>query len=137
MAVAVTKNIKFGGTYTYDDAFESRASADLTIRFARLYTNEKRQDVQKLPVITGLSSSPSNRDVRVHDDVDDSKMIKMAPGHDTCPLGYVNTSGRTCVTPLDLDVAPSNGQACKAGWINIGAGYCKKNEGPALLSLNP
>ena len=58
------------------------------------------------------------------------KEIPKAPGHDQCPLGYVNTLGTTCVSPIDYEVAPTNGEACKEGWMNIGAGYCKKKKGP-------
>ena len=67
LAVAVTKNIEFGGTYTYDDAFESRASADLKIRFGGPAKTAQRRNVQQLPVINALASTPGNRDVRVHD----------------------------------------------------------------------
>jgi len=58
------------------------------------------------------------------------KEIPKAVGHDQCPLGYVNTLGTTCVSPVYYEVTPTNGQACKAGWMNIGAGYCKKKKGP-------
>ena len=54
------------------------------------------------------------------------KEIPKASGHDQCPLGYVNTLGTTCVSPIYYEVAPTNGKACKSGWMNIGAGYCKK-----------
>ena len=54
------------------------------------------------------------------------KEIPKAPGHDQCPLGYVNTLGSTCVSPIYYEVAPTNGKACRSGWMNIGAGYCKK-----------
>ena len=57
------------------------------------------------------------------------KEIPKAEGHDQCPLGYVNTLGTTCVSPIYYEVAPTNGEACKEGWMNIGAGYCKK-KGP-------
>ena len=63
----MTKNIEFGGTYTYDDAFESRASADLTIRFGSPKTSAEHKEAQKLPVVNSLTASPGNRDVRVHD----------------------------------------------------------------------
>lgn len=56
------------------------------------------------------------------------KEIPKAPGHDQCPLGYVNTLGTTCVSPIYYEVAPTNGEACKEGWMNIGAGYCKKKK---------
>ena len=58
------------------------------------------------------------------------KEIPKAEGHDQCPLGYVNTLGTTCVSPIYYEVAPTNGEACKEGWMNIGAGYCKKKKGP-------
>ena len=58
------------------------------------------------------------------------KEIPKAEGHDQCPLGYVNTLGTTCVSPIYYDVAPTNGKACLSGWVNIGAGYCKKKKGP-------
>jgi len=54
------------------------------------------------------------------------KEIPKASGHDQCPLGYLNTLGTTCVSPIYYEVAPTNGKACKSGWMNIGAGYCKK-----------
>ena len=58
------------------------------------------------------------------------KEIPKAEGHDQCPLGYVNTLGFTCVSPIYYEVAPTNGEACNEGWMNIGAGYCKKKKGP-------
>ena len=54
------------------------------------------------------------------------KEIPKAPGHDQCPLGYVNTLGTTCVSPVYYEVALIYGKACLSGWMNIGAGYCKK-----------
>ena len=49
-------------------------------------------------------------------------------GQDQCPLGYVNTLGTTCVSPIYYEVAPTNGEACLEGWMNIGAGYSKKKK---------
>ncbi len=54
------------------------------------------------------------------------KRIPKAAGHDQCPLGYVNDLGSYCVSPIYYQVAPTNGQPCRSGWMNIGAGYCKK-----------
>lgn len=56
--------------------------------------------------------------------------IPKAEGHDQCPLGYVNTLGSTCVSPIYYEVAPTYGKACLSGWMNIGAGYCRKKKGP-------
>ena len=70
LAVAVTQNIEFGGTYTYDDAFESRASADLTIRFGSGSHKEKSKEherVKEKPQIKALPISPGNRVIRAHD----------------------------------------------------------------------
>ena len=41
------------------------------------------------------------------------KEIPKAEGHDQCPLGYVNTLRTTCVSPINYEVAPTNGKACK------------------------
>ena len=62
------------------------------------------------------------------------KEIPKAAGHDQCPMGYVNTLGTTCVSPVYYEVAPTNGEACLEGWMNIGAGYCKKKKGPSESS---
>ena len=54
------------------------------------------------------------------------KRIPKAAGQNQCPLGYVNDLGSHCVSPIYYEVAPTNGQPCRSGWMNIGAGYCKK-----------
>jgi ABC-type Fe3+ transport system substrate-binding protein len=51
------------------------------------------------------------------------KRIPKAQGHDQCPLGYVNTFGTTCVSPINYQMRPTNGEACDSGWMNVGAGY--------------
>ena len=45
--------------------------------------------------------------------------IPKAQGHDMCPMGYVNTLGTTCVSPIYYEVAPTYGEACLSGWMNI------------------
>ena len=52
--------------------------------------------------------------------------ITKAADHDQCPLGYVNTLGTTCVSPIDYEMQPTAGEACPSGWINVSAGYCRK-----------
>ena len=72
LAFAVADDVEFGGTYTYDDAFNARASADLTIRFGGGSHKEKSEEKAKAeeqPQIKELSATPTNRDVRVHDRV--------------------------------------------------------------------
>jgi len=103
LAVAVTKNIEFGGTYTYDDAFESRASADLTIRFGGGSNQDKSKQQAKAeakPQIKGLSEIPRNRDVRVHDRCIDTDFLwqyfvpVLALGQDIALLGCVFGGGK-------------------------------------------
>jgi len=52
--------------------------------------------------------------------------IPKLPGYDQCPLGYVNDLKQHCYSPIYYDVQPTNGRPCPSGWMNIGAGYCKK-----------
>jgi hypothetical protein len=54
------------------------------------------------------------------------KRIPKAKGHNQCPLGYVNTLGTTCVSPIYYEMRATNGEACLSGWMNVGAGYCRK-----------
>ena len=56
------------------------------------------------------------------------KRIPKLPGYDECPLGYVNDLRQHCESPINYEVKPSNGQPCDSGWMNIGAGYCKKKQ---------
>ena len=52
--------------------------------------------------------------------------IPKLPGYDQCPLGYVNDLKQSCYSPIYYQVQPTDGKACPSGWMNIGAGYCKK-----------
>ena len=54
------------------------------------------------------------------------KKIPKAKGHNQCPLGYVNTLGTSCVSPIYYEMRATNGEACDSGWMNVGAGYCRK-----------
>ncbi|NQV11118.1 MAG: hypothetical protein HQ527_08150 [Cyanobacteria bacterium] len=54
------------------------------------------------------------------------KRIPKLPGYDECPLGYVNDLKQHCNSPIYYEVKPTAGKACDSGWMNIGAGYCKK-----------
>ncbi len=54
------------------------------------------------------------------------KRIPKLPGYDECPLGYVNGLKQHCNSPIYYEMKPTNGKPCESGWMNIGAGYCKK-----------
>ena len=67
LAYEISTGLTAGVNISYDEAFETRVSADLKVRFGGAPTTALRKDVQKLPVINALTTSPSNRDIRVHD----------------------------------------------------------------------
>jgi hypothetical protein len=54
------------------------------------------------------------------------KRIPKLPGYDQCPLGYVNDLKQHCNSPIYYEVKPTYGKPCDSGWMNIGAGHCKK-----------
>jgi hypothetical protein len=63
----LTAGLNVSHDFQESDHFETRVSADLKVRFGGASTTAQRKEVQQLPVINALSSTPSNRDVRVHD----------------------------------------------------------------------
>ncbi len=67
LAYEMTSGVTAGLNISYDKAFDTRVSADIKVRFGGASTTAKRKEVQRLPVINALTSTPSNRDVRVHD----------------------------------------------------------------------
>ena len=64
----MTSGVTAGLNISYDKAFDTRVSADIKVRFGGAATTAQRKEVQQLPVINALTSTPSYRDVRVHDD---------------------------------------------------------------------
>ena len=67
VAYEISNGLTAGVNLSYDEAFETRVSADLKVRFGGASTTAQRKDVQQQPVISALTSSPGNRDVKVHD----------------------------------------------------------------------
>jgi hypothetical protein len=67
LAYEMTSGVTAGVNVSYDEAFETRVSADLKVRFGGASTTAQRKDVLQLPVINALQSTPSKRDVRIHD----------------------------------------------------------------------
>ncbi len=67
LAYEMTSGVTAGVNISYDEAFETRVSADLEVRFGGARTTAQRKEVQQHPVINALTSTPNNRDVRVHD----------------------------------------------------------------------
>ena len=67
LAYEMTSGVTAGVNVSYDEAFDTRVSADLKVRFGGASTTAQRKDVQQLPVINALTSIPSYRDVRIND----------------------------------------------------------------------
>ena len=67
LAYEISNGLTAGVNVSYDEAFDTRVSADLKVRFGGASTTAQRKAVQQLPVINAITSIPSNRDVRVHD----------------------------------------------------------------------
>jgi len=69
LAYNITEGLVAGINISYDEAFDTRVSADLKVRFGSPSTTAQRKEVLQVPAVKSLSSTPRNRDVRVHDNV--------------------------------------------------------------------
>ena len=67
LAYEISNGLTAGVNVSYGEAFDTRVSADLKVRFGGASTTAQRKAVQQLPVINALTSTPSNRGLRVHD----------------------------------------------------------------------
>ena len=67
LAYEISNGLTAGVNVSYDEEFDTRVSADLNVRFGGANTTAQRKAVQQLPVINALTSTPIERDVRVHD----------------------------------------------------------------------
>ena len=68
LAYNIANGVTVGFTYSYDAAFQSVATGDIKWRFgSKGYGSPKKQNPPVMPVIQALSTTPANRDVRVHD----------------------------------------------------------------------
>jgi len=69
LAYNITEGLVAGINISYDEAFDTRVSADLKVRFGGPSTTAQRKKVLQVPAVKSLSSTPRNRNVRVHDNV--------------------------------------------------------------------
>ena len=67
LAVDIIQGCTAGINISYDEAFDTRVSADLTVRFGSASAPEQRNKLRELPLINSLSLMPFNRNLRVHD----------------------------------------------------------------------
>ena len=66
LAYAINNDLTLGANLSYDEAFDTRFSADITWRF-NTNGGPGKETPKTNAAITALTSTPSNRDVRVHD----------------------------------------------------------------------
>ena len=67
LAYEMTSGVTAGVNISYDEAFDTRVSADLKVRFGGPSTTAAKKKKWENPTINALTASPKNRDVRVHD----------------------------------------------------------------------
>ena len=67
LAYDITQGLTAGVNISYDEAFDTRVSADLSVRFGGPSTTAAKKKKWENPTINALTASPKNRDVRVHD----------------------------------------------------------------------
>ena len=70
-AYDISNGLTAGVNISYDEAFETRVSADLKVCLGGASTTAQSKNVKEYSVIKALTSTPENRDVRVHDGFSD------------------------------------------------------------------
>jgi hypothetical protein len=77
LAYDIANGVTVGFTYSYDASFQSVATGDVKWRFgSKGHGSPNKQKPPVMPVIQALSTTPANRDVRVHDAI----IIDPCPG---------------------------------------------------------
>ena len=97
LAYEISSGLTAGLNISYDEAFDTRVSADIKVRCGGASTTDLRKEIQQLPVINALITTPGNRDLRVHD------QWNLA----ACNIGGNNTG----------DVWSATGQSCDLGAV--------------------
>ena len=67
LAYEITSGLTAGVNLSYDQAFDTRVSADLKVRFGGPSATAAKKKKWENPTINALTASPKNRQVRVHD----------------------------------------------------------------------
>ncbi len=104
LAYNLTNGLTLGVNYSYDQAFDSRVSGDIKYRFG---TNgygapSNRSNVPPvMPVIQALSTTPANRDVRVHDDT--------PTGYCSAPSAFATEDSRSAAPGQTANAYPCTG----------------------------
>ena len=89
VAYEVSSGLTAGVNISYDEAFDTRVSADIKVRFGGPSTTASKKKKWENPTINALTASPKNRDVRVHDDrkcLDPQECIPHQGKHQDCDM---------------------------------------------------
>ena len=78
LAYDITQGLTAGINISYDEAFDTKISTDLKVHFGATATTVQRKEVQQLPVINALTSTPRDRGIRVHDSSDLQNFVNEA-----------------------------------------------------------
>ncbi len=81
LAYEMTSGVTAGVNISYDEAFDTRVSADIKVRFGGANTTAQRKEVHQLPLINAIALTTGNRNIRTHD--------KSFHQRYSCPTGYV------------------------------------------------
>ena len=111
LAFAINNGLMVGTNLSYDSAFKSRFSADIKWRF-NANGGPSKETPKTNAAISALISTPSNRDVRVHDecqyseDAEQTICAKIVPGTEKngtkgliCKKEDENTGATSCTYP--------------------------------------
>ncbi|WP_244281851.1 carbamoyl-phosphate synthase [Synechococcus sp. UW140] len=88
LAYEMTSGVTAGVNISYDEAFDTRVSADLKVRFGGPSTATAKKKKWENPTINALTASPKNRDVRVHDRKSNPFTCTVTPS--ACALGDIS-----------------------------------------------
>jgi hypothetical protein len=75
----ITQGLTAGINVSYDEAFDTRVSTDLQVRFGGPSITTAKKKKWENPTINALTASPKNRDVRVHDKCRRNTMFMCIP----------------------------------------------------------
>ncbi|KZR63174.1 hypothetical protein PMIT1306_01657 [Prochlorococcus sp. MIT 1306] len=82
LAYNISNGLTLGANLSYDEAFDTRFTADIKYRFgSNGYGAPSSKKKWKTPAIEALSATPANRDVRVHDSTTTLHQLHMDAMH--------------------------------------------------------
>ena len=94
LAYEISSGLTAGVNLSYDEAFDTRVSADIKVLFGGSSTTAAKKKKWENPTINALTASPKNRDVRVHDRVIFSQ-------RSTKPTGTRAATAKKCAAGME------------------------------------